>query len=142
MAVKMRPRDRARAKSDLILESTEKKMGRIYDTDPALVKIEKKLLKYLNKVGKDTAELYKAYKNAEPDDKADAKKAYMEAMRKLTFSSKEYTAIMDEYADAIAGANAKALDIANDAMIEVYTISYNQVADECKRVGIKVNGKE
>ena len=66
----------------------------------------------------------------------------MEAMRKHTFGSKEYTAIMDEYADAIAGANAKALDIANDAMIEVYTISYNQVADECKRVGIKVNGKE
>lgn len=142
MAVKMQPKDRARAKSDSILENTEKKMGRIYDTDSALVKIEKKLIKYLEKVGKDTEELYKAYKDAEPDDKADAKKAYMEAVRKRTFGSKEYTAIMDEYADALAGANAKALDIANDTMIEVYAISYNQVADECKRVGIKVNGKE
>lgn len=139
MAVKMQPKDRARAKSDLILESTEKKMGRIYDTDPALVKIEMKLLKYLDKVGKQTADLYKAYKHAEPDDKEDAKKAYMEAVRRLTFSSKEYTAITKEFTEALANVNQKALGIANDAMVDVYTVSYNHVAEECKRVGIKVN---
>lgn len=142
MAVKIRSKDNARTKSDSILESIEKKMDRIYDTDPVLIKIEKKLIKYLEKVDKDTADLYKAYKDAKPDDKSDAKKAYTEAIYKHTSGSKEYAAIIDEYVDALTDANAKALNIANDSIIEVYTISYNQVADECKRVGIKVNGKE
>ena len=134
-------KDKARAKSDLILEGIEKKMGRIYDTDPALIKIEKKLVKYLDKVEADVDDLYKAYKNADPDNKAESKKAYEDAVRKRTLESKEYAGITKEFAEALAGANKKALDVANDAMIEVYTVSYNQVAEECKRVGIKIDGR-
>ena len=137
--MKKMAQDRARTQADKILGQTEKAMGRIYDTDPALVGIQKKLAKYLAKVKKDTQALYDAYKD---DGGKEAKQAYADAVREKTLGSKEYNGIIHDFVEALASANKKALDVANDSMIEVYTISYNNVADECRRVGIKVNGKE
>lgn len=131
--------DRARTQADKILGQNEKAMSRIYDADPALVKIQKKLAKYLDRVKKDTQALYDAYK---ADGTKEAKQAYADAVREKTLGSKEYNGIIHDFVDALYAANKKALDIVNESMAEVYAISYNNVADECRRVGIKVNGKE
>jgi flagellar biosynthesis/type III secretory pathway protein FliH len=132
--------DQGRTAADKILEQTEKRMGRIYSEDPALVKIQKRLAKYLDGVRKDTQELYEERK-AHPMDE-DARKAYEDAIREKTLGSKEYNAIIKEFVQAITAANQKALDVANGTMVDVYTVSYNNVAEECRRVGIKVHGKE
>lgn len=131
--------DRGRTQADKILGQTEKTMGRIYNTDPALVKIQKRLAKYLDGVRKDTQALYEERK-AHPMDE-DARKAYEDAVREKTLGSKEYNAIIKDFTKILAEVNQKALDVVNGSMADVYTVSYNNVADECKRVGIRVNGK-
>lgn len=132
--------DRARSAADKILGQTEKAMGRVYNEDPALIRIQKKLAKYLDGVRKDTQALYDERK-AHPQDK-EARKAYEDAVREKTANNAEYNAIIKEFTKALAEANQKALDLVNGSMVDVYIVSYNNVADECRRVGIKVNGKE
>ena len=131
--------DRGRTQADKILGKTEKTMGRIYNEDPALVKIQKRLAKYLDGVRKDTQALYDAYK---ADGGREAKQAYEDAVREKTLGSKEYNAIIKDFTKVLADVNQKALDVVNGSMADVYVVSHNNVADECKRVGIKVNGKE
>ena len=130
--------DRARIQADKILGQTEKTMGRIYNEDPALVKIQKRLVKYLDGVKKDTQALYDAYK---ADGGREAKQAYEDAVRKATLGSKEYNAIIKEFTRVLAQVNQKALDVVNGTLPEVYTVSYNNVSDECERVGMRVNGR-
>ena len=136
----MADKDRARSAADKILGQTERAMGRVYNEDPALIRIQKKLAKYLDGVRRDTQALYNERK-AHPQDK-EARKAYEDAVREKTANNAEYNAIIKEFTKALAEANQKALDLVNDSMVDVYTVSYNNVADECRRVGIKVNGKE
>lgn len=130
--------DRGRTQADKILGQTEKSMGRIYNEYPALVKIQKRLAKYLDGVKKDTQALYDAYK---ADGGKEAKQAYEDAVREKTLGSMEYNAIIKEFTKVLAEVNQKALDVVNGSMVDVYTVSYNNVADECKRVGMRVNGR-
>lgn len=132
--------DRGRTQADKILGQTEKSMGRIYSEDPALVKIQKRLAKYLDGVRKETQELYEERK-AHPMDE-DARKAYEDAIREKTLGSKEYNAIIKDFTKILAEVNQKALDVANGSMVDVYTVSYNNVADECEHVGMRINGKK
>lgn len=139
--IRKREQDKARAQTDKILAKMEQDMGRIYDDDPALRHAKKKYAKYMQTVQERTQGAYKAYLSAEDKDTKDkAKDAYMDEIRGLTVQSKEYNAIIKEITQAMAQANQSALDVVNDAMVNVYAINYNQVADECRRVGIKVNG--
>jgi hypothetical protein len=135
-------RDSGRIQADKILGQTERAMGRVYDTDPALIRIQKKLAKYLDGVRKDTQALYDAYKDANDDDKPKAKQAYSDAVREKTIGSTKYNSIIKEFTEVLAQVNQKALDVANGSMVDVYTVSYNNVADECERVGMRVNGKK
>lgn len=135
-------RDSGRIQADKILGQTERAMGRVYDTDPALIRIQKKLAKYLDGVRKDTQVLYDAYKDANDDDKPKAKQEYADAVREKTIGSSKYNSIIKEFTEVLAQVNKKALDIVNGSMVDVYTVSYNNVADECERVGMKVNGKK
>ena len=135
--------DRARKKTDKRLNAMEKEIGRIYKNDPALNRIEKKFDAYMKDVQARTKDLYNAYVNeSDRDEKERKKKAYSDAVRKLTLQSAEYRKILKQFTQIMAGVNQKALDVVNDSMIEIYTINYNQVAEECRKVGIKVNGEE
>ena len=129
--------DKARQTTDKKLKAIESQMGRIYANSPALKRIEKEYANYMKMVQEKTAPAYKAYKDS--GDK-DLKKAYMDEVRSLTLESKEYGKIVKKITDAMAQVNREALMIVNNAMNEIYYINYNQVADECKRVGIRVNG--
>lgn len=135
--------DRARKQTDKRLNAMEKQIGRIYQNDPALNRIEKKFNAYMKDVQAQTKSLYDAYVHeSDRDEKERKKKAYSDAVKALTLQSAEYKKILKQFTQIMAEVNQKALDVVNDEMIGIYTINYNQVAEECRKVGIKVNGKE
>ena len=136
-------KDKARAKTDKKLESMEKGIGSVYRENHALFLAKKAYAAYMAKVQKRTEGAYSAFKHAGAEDDADAlKKAYMDELKALTLNSDEYRKIVEQLADALAQANQQAVGIVNAAMIETYVDNYNQAAEECRRVGIKVDGEE
>lgn len=143
MKPKSRTADRARQKTDKMLGSIERQMGRVYDTDPALLKVEKKYNEYMEYAQKRTEDAYRAFIDADDEEtKEKAKKAYMWQIRRYTIESKEYNDIIKQFVRIMADVNQKALDIINDSMSEIYAINYNQVAEDCRKVGLKVDGKQ
>lgn len=139
MKPKSRTADKARQKTDKMLAGIERQMGRVYETNPALLNIQKKYEAYMDDVSKRTEDAYKAFMNAEDEEsKKEAKEAYMGQIRAYTIQSKEYNKIIKEFVHALALANQKAMDVVNDSMVDIYVMNYNQVADDCRKVGIKV----
>lgn len=131
--------DKAREQTDKILKEMERDIGRVYKTNPALLKSKKKLMNYLDKVKEQTKPEYDKYVN-ETDEKERKrlKKIYGDKVKELTFESKEYKKILKEFVETLSITNQSALNIVNDSMINIYTLNYNQVGEECKKVGIKV----
>lgn len=131
--------DEARRKTDKMLKDLERRIKRIYDEDPALRQIEQKYKKYMKSVKESTKDLYKAYKDeTDVEKKRELKKKYIEAVKRLTIYNRRYLKMMNEYTDVLADLNEKALEISNEAMAEVYMLNYNQLAVDCRKVGIKV----
>ena len=129
--------DRARTQTDKKLDMIEREIGRVYKEYPALLAIEKEYAKYMAKVQKQTENEYKAYKE-DPEQK----QAYIDKVKALTLGSKEYARLTQKIARVLAEVNQQALEISNNAMLEVYAMNYNQVADDCRKAGIKVDGKK
>lgn len=135
--------DKARIQSDKWLNETEQEISRVYKKHPALIKAEKQYKLYMDMVGKLTKGSYLAFKNEKNiEHRKELEKAYKDEVRKLTFESREYQIIVMMLVSAISDANQKAMNIANSKMSKVYAENYNQIAVECKRIGIKVNGEE
>ena len=133
--------DKARQKTDKRLENMEKEMGRIYRSDPALKNIRKKYDEYMKSVKEKTKDIYDAYKNeSDRKEKEQIRKEYEDAVLSLTIYSKKYKQIIDSFTSELARVNQEALDIINRNMVEVYVENYNEIAEECKSVGIKVDG--
>lgn len=136
-------KDKARAQTDKTLELMEKEISRVYDKNPALISVYKEYKQYMDMVQERTEGLYKAYINENDKNiRLDNKKAYMDAIRALTIESADYRKLIKKIAKAITKVNKQALNIANGAMQEIYVTNYNQVAVDCEKVGIKVNGKK
>lgn len=135
--------DKARTQTDKKLRQMERDIGRVYRLHPALLAVEKEYAKYMGMVQEKTKAEYRAYMDKnDPDIKAEKEKAYMRKVRELTMESTQYNKIVKKIVGVLAEVNQQALDISNKAMPEIYAINYNQVAEDCKKVGIKVNGKE
>ena len=125
-----------------MLKNSEKKVSRVYKSDPALLKIQKEYDDYMDMVAEHTERLFKAFKNEKDINiLKDKKKAYMDAVMHYTVDSKEYKALIKRFTKVMAQVNQKALDILNDDMAEVYVIGYNAVEDDCRKAGIKVGGR-
>ena len=135
----MRRSDRARQKTDKKLKKMESEMGRVYKNNSALIAVRKEFMQYMDKVKKETQPQYDAYVHAK-EDKNKLKQDYIKAVKERTLFSKEYKKLVGKVVAALANANQQALDVVNDEMISIYTENYNQVAEDCRRVGIKVNG--
>lgn len=131
--------DKAREQTDKILKEMERDIGRVYKTNPALLRIRKKLNAYLDDVQKQVEPEYTAYKN-ETDEKKkrELKKIYGDKVKELTLQNKRYKKLVDEFTTVLAETNQSALDIVNDSMVSIYTLNYNQVAEGCEKAGIKV----
>lgn len=133
--------DKARQRTDKRLKNTEKSMSRVYKTNPALVSIIRKYNDYMGMVEKRTRSLYMAFRNeTDIDKRQEAKEAYQRELEALTVKSKKYQDIIDEFVTILAQVNQEALNIINAQMLEVYVDNYNEVANECRKAGIKVNG--
>lgn len=133
--------DKVRQETDKKLNAMEAKIGRIYENSPALKSIEKEFMAYMKMVQKRTESSYKAYiEENDKDIKEKLKRAYVDEIEGLTIKSAEYNKLVKKFTQVMAKVNQQALDVANNSMSEIYSMNYNQVAVECKRVGIKVNG--
>lgn len=133
--------DKARIQTNKKLNKMEREIGRIYQEDPALKRVQKEYTEYMKMVQERTEASYKAFiGETDENTKEDLKQAYMDEVKALTINSKEYKKLVNKIAAVMAKVNQKALDITNRAMDEVYVINYNQVAEDCKEAGIKVNG--
>ena len=130
--------DKARMQTEKKLNRLENAIGRVYENSPALKRVSAEYKRYMASVQKATEGLYNDYVNADDDSKADAKKAYTEAVLKLTQGGKEYRKLIERFTRTLAAVNQKALMLANAEMPEIYAVNYNAVADECRKVGIKV----
>lgn len=135
--------DKAREKTDKQLKTMERNIGRVYRTYPALIEVEKEYKAYMSMVEKKTNKAYNEYiKEKDINLKEELKKVYTEQLKALTIESKDYKKLVKKISRTLAAANQYALDIVNAEMISIYTENYNQVAEECERVGINVNGTE
>lgn len=133
--------DKTRIQTNKKLNKTEREIGRIYKSDPALKRIIREYMDYMKTVKEKTQESYDAYMNeTDQDKKEDLKKEYMKEVRYLTTGSKRYRKLVKRFTEVMADVNQKALNIVNDTMTDIYCMNYNEVATECKKVGIKVNG--
>lgn len=133
--------DKARQKTDKILDRMESKINKVYVNDSDLKRVKKEYDDYMKIVKESTESLYKSYVEEEDRDvKKEKKDTYMHEVKRLTLGSDKYNKLIKKMAEVLAKVNQKALDVSNKSMREIYAINYNQVADECKRVGIKVNG--
>lgn len=138
-----RAQDRARQRTDKQLRAIERKMGRVYETDPALIAVMRKYKQYMAFVDNSTRGDYEAYINeTDVKKKAELKKIYSNAVLKLTLQSKRYKALVDEFTTVLSQANQQALAIANGYMLGIYAENYNEVATDCRKAGIDVDGEE
>lgn len=131
--------DKAREQTDKILKEMERDIGRVYKTNPALLRVRKKLNAYLDDVQEKVEPEYTAYKNEKDDKKRkELKKIYGDKVKELTLQNKQYKKLVDEFTTVLAETNQSALNVVNNSMIRVYTINYNEVSNDLKKV--KING--
>lgn len=134
--------DRARQQTDKKLRELERRIDAVYRTDPSLLRIQKKYTRYMEQVENASREAYLAFKSeADKTLKQELKNAYLDQIRTLTVRNKEYKAIISEFTRIMASVNQKALDLVNAEMTEIYTLNYNQIATDCRKIGIEVNGE-
>jgi hypothetical protein len=135
--------DRAHRATDEILEKIEADMGRIYREDPALKRIKEQYEEYMQFVQKETIDLYEAYiAEQDREKRAEKREEYARKVRELTIESAKYSKLIKRFVAVMADVNQKALNVVNKATSSVYVLNYNNVADDCRRAGIRVYGKE
>ena len=127
--------DEARKKTDKRLKELEKEVGGVYWANPALNRVARKFQKFMADVGEKVRAEYEAYLD---DPSPENKKAYISAVEELTLRNKAYKRLLEEIVEVLSDVNADALDIINGAMLDIYCWNYNQVAVQCKEVGIDV----
>lgn len=134
-------KDRARQQTDKKLNKLEQDIDTLYRTNPELVKVQREYDKYMEHVQEETRDAYAAYDNeSDSDKKEELRQIYADEVSKLTVNSKSYKKLCKQITKAFATVNQIALDMTNSVMAEIYAINYNQVAVDCRKVGIEVNG--
>lgn len=134
--------DEARKRTDKLLSDLERRVSEVY-ADPSLLRMERKYEQYMKRVEELTVDDYRAFSTSEDiDDRKRLKTVYKRHVESLTTQNRQYKDIVTEFNKVLSDVNQKALDIINDSMAEIYAINYNQIAGDCERLGIKVNGKE
>ena len=136
-------KDKARIQTEKLLSKSEKDIEKVYTSNKELKKAIKEYTRYMERLQKATEGLFKAYKDEEDiNAKKDAKNAYIAEILAQTIESKEYQRIISKLTASITKVNQKALDKINEITAEIYAINYNQVAEDCRKVGIKVGKAE
>ena len=120
--------DKAHRLTDEKLEEMEKRLSAIYSR--AEKTVQKKMADYAKTIDEKSAELLKAYKDAEAEDeKRKAKKAYIRFYRKLV-KSKEFSDLSTNISDELYRANVKASAYINSQTPSIYALNYNYINAE------------
>lgn len=131
--------DKAREKTDRLLRGLERRVKAVYSSDPSLLRIQKRYELYMDSVADACRVEYEAYQaETDVDERRKLKKIYGDKVKSLTLNSKTYRALVAEFTRIMANVNQQALDLVNAEMPEIYVLNYNQVAEVCKAIGIKV----
>lgn len=133
--------DRARRETDRKLKDLERRITSLYASDPSLLRIMEKYQRYMARVRDLTMDDYRAFTKAPyGKDRDRLKKVYTGRLEDLTIKNKRYNDIISEITEILSEINQKSIDLANDEMADIYITNYNQLAVECKRLGIQVDG--
>ena len=82
---------------------------------------------------------YEAFVNeTDKNTKEELKKAYSDKILDLTIRSEKHNRIQKNFIKNLSAVNQQALNAINSETASIYAENYNQVATECKRVGIEV----
>lgn len=131
--------DKVRQITDKRLAKIKKNIAGIYKNDPQLKKAKKKYSAYMDIVRERTKSEYEAFINeTDRKTKAELKEAYISILKELTANSKEYKAVVKNYIKVLSSVNQKALNVVNNKTAIIYAENYNQMADECRKLGIPV----
>ena len=126
--------DKARVLTDKKLKALEKRISKAYKE--ALKDITEEWERYMERGKKRLSRLRLAFLNASDADKAKAKKAYTDALRNYTLRNAQYDTMVDMVTTRLAEVNKTALSYANDSLPEIYTLNYNQLSADAKKLGI------
>lgn len=133
--------DKARQQTDKKLNKLERDIATLYRTNDELLKMQREYDAYMEYVQKETQDAYDAYDNeSDSDKKEELRQIYVDEVSTLTINNKDYKKLVKKITKAFATVNQLALDMTNSVMAEIYAINYNQVAVDCRKVGIEVNG--
>lgn len=124
--------DQARKKTDKILNSMEKEVSRIYTR--ASKEISEEWNKYMTSHKKILDQAYNDLNDAKKlGDKEAIKLAqekYDRTVRNITFNNNRYKAMVNETAARLSHVNEIALDYVNGNIPKIYTINYNEFANQ------------
>lgn len=129
--------DEAREWTDEELEDLEKELTRLYKK--ANKEITAEWRAYMDRTATAVAALWFAYQNAhEVQEKADALKAYQDAVRSRTLGDQRYRAMVKQTTKRLARVNQIAADYINGRLPDIYDVNYRQIARDFVNAGYTV----
>lgn len=124
--------DQARKQTDKILSDMEKEVRSIYDR--ASADISAKWYKYMESHEKSLKSAYnalqEALKSGDNDAIAKAKSDYERILKNVTLNNDKYKAMLNETTAKLSHTNEVALDYVNGNMAKIYTLNYNEFANQ------------
>lgn len=124
--------DQARKQTDKILSDMEKEVNRIYSR--ASKEISEKWDKYMEShKGKVTSaynDLQSALASGDAQAIREAKSVYERTVKNVTLNNDRYKAMVKETTAKLSHTNEVALDYVNGNMAKIYTLNYNEFANQ------------
>lgn len=124
--------DQARKQTDKILSDMEKEVRSIYDR--ASADISAKWYKYMESHEKSLKSAYnalqEALKSGDNDVIAKARSDYERILKNVTLNNDKYKAMLNETTAKLSHTNEVALDYVNGNMAKIYTLNYNEFANQ------------
>ena len=129
--------DEAREWTDEELADLEKELTRLYKR--ANKEITAEWRTYMKRTAEAVSVLWFAYQNAhEKQEKADALKAYQDAVRSRTLGDQRYRAMVRQTTKRLARVNQIAADYINGRLPDIYDVNYRQIARDFVNAGYTV----
>lgn len=124
--------DQARKQTDKILSDMEKEVRSIYDR--ASADISAKWYKYMESHEKSLKSAYnalqEAIKSGDNDAISKARSNYERMVKNVTLNNDKYKAMLNETTAKLSHTNEVALDYVNGNMAKIYTLNYNEFANQ------------
>ena len=129
--------DEARKWTDEELKNLEKELTRIYKR--ANKEITAEWRAYMEGTATSVSALWLDYQNAHDiQEKADALKAYQNAIRNRTLGDQRYRAMVRQTTKRLAMVNQIAADYINGRLPDIYDVNYRQIARDFVNAGYTV----